>query len=70
MNKPDFLDVGGTIFRRDDIKTINIDAENALITVMIRSEYGNDAYSLKCDSKESALTEYKATVKALCYDGV
>ena len=66
MSNPEFLNVGGIIFKRNDIKRIVVYAERATIRVVALGECGDVNYESKYDCEHQALKEYDNLVKILC----
>ena len=61
--KPDFICIGGLVFRRSNIDAVRNNAAESTITVVFRD---STDFTIKCPDAYLALEFYRDAIKELC----
>lgn len=61
--KPDFIYIGGAIFKRVEIRNVSINLDKSQVVVV---DYMDVESVVQCDNVSQALDTYRETINKLC----
>lgn len=64
--KPDFIYIGGAIFKRENITGVHVDTENKQVVISLEVRGYDESQAIQCDSVIQAMDVCREAEKQLC----